>query len=88
VTARDPTKEPVGLVVVGRLVAETRRALAREIDALDADARRLRARGNPQLAADLLRLGGRLRDLDALLARPIVFRGDALAVEPSAVATP
>jgi uncharacterized membrane protein YccC len=80
-TARDPTREPIGLAVAGRVVAENRRALAREIDALDADARRLRQRGNPGLAADLLALRERLRELDALLARPIAFRSVTLPVE-------
>ena len=74
-TKRDPTLEPIGLPTVARVVTENRAALAQEIDALDADARRLRQRGNPGLAADLLALRERLRELDAMLARPIVLAG-------------
>lgn len=74
-TKRDPTLEPIGLPTVARVVTENRAALAKEIDALAADATRLRARGNPGHAAELLALRERLRTLDEMLARPIVLAG-------------
>jgi hypothetical protein len=52
-----------------RLVADIRAALAKEVDALDHDATRFRARGLPRLAADVLALRDRLRALDRLLER-------------------
>lgn len=75
-TARDQTREAISTRVAERIVAEDRAALQQEIAALDRDAGRLRTRGFPHIAADLLNIRDRLRALDDKLSRRLVISSD------------